>query len=246
MPATNSIPDEAQTITLPATLQRIVLTGFMGAGKTSVGRILADLLGWSFLDLDTHLETRAGSTIAALFETHGEAHFRRLESARTPSSPSAEAPPSNLPTASCSSKPPEPSWSSSTPPSRRSSTAACCKASPLPTTFGLCSPHPQKPQPASRHASPCTNASRDWLCPPKPYPQRKRPSPSSKALRSESNLAPSVAALLRPTGQPVAFLLSAIKFLPQSSSQHASNRLNPEEPRPARHTQHSLRVRRAG
>jgi shikimate kinase len=80
MPATNSIPDEAQTITLPATLQRIVLTGFMGAGKTSVGRILADLLGWSFLDLDTHLETRAGSTIAALFETHGEAHFRRLES----------------------------------------------------------------------------------------------------------------------------------------------------------------------
>jgi len=84
MPSTNSIPTEIpagiQSITLPATLQRIVLTGFMGAGKTSVGRILAELLGWDFLDLDTHLEARAGATIPALFETHGEPHFRRLES----------------------------------------------------------------------------------------------------------------------------------------------------------------------
>jgi shikimate kinase len=80
MPSTNSSQSEIQTITLPATLQRIVLTGFMGAGKTSVGRILAELLGWDFLDLDSHLEARAGATIAALFETHGEPHFRRLES----------------------------------------------------------------------------------------------------------------------------------------------------------------------
>jgi shikimate kinase len=80
MPSTNAIPAEAQTVTLPTTLQRIVLTGFMGAGKTSVGRILAELLGWEFLDLDTHLEARAGATIPALFETHGEPHFRRLES----------------------------------------------------------------------------------------------------------------------------------------------------------------------
>ena len=80
MPSTNAIPAEAQTVTLPTTLQRIVLTGFMGAGKTSVGRILAELLGWNFLDLDTHLEARAGATIPALFETHGEPHFRRLES----------------------------------------------------------------------------------------------------------------------------------------------------------------------
>jgi shikimate kinase len=80
MPSTNAIPAEAQTVTLPTTLQRIVLTGFMGAGKTSVGRILAELLGWNFLDLDTHLEARAGTTIPALFEAHGEPHFRRLES----------------------------------------------------------------------------------------------------------------------------------------------------------------------
>jgi shikimate kinase len=69
-----------ETATLPATLQRIVLTGFMGAGKTSVGRILAQQLNWDFLDLDDHLEARAGASIPALFEIHGEPHFRRLES----------------------------------------------------------------------------------------------------------------------------------------------------------------------
>lgn len=65
---------------LPSDLKRIVLTGFMGAGKTAAGRVLADLLGWQFLDLDVHLEARAGASIATLFSTHGEAHFRRLES----------------------------------------------------------------------------------------------------------------------------------------------------------------------
>lgn len=80
MPTTKSTPAPTQTITLPATLQRIVLTGFMGAGKTSVGRILAELLNWDFLDLDNHLEARAGATISALFETQGEPHFRRIES----------------------------------------------------------------------------------------------------------------------------------------------------------------------
>lgn len=65
---------------LPATTTRIVLTGFMGAGKTSVGRLLATSLGWQFLDLDAHLEARAGATIPALFALHGEPHFRRLES----------------------------------------------------------------------------------------------------------------------------------------------------------------------
>jgi shikimate kinase len=65
---------------LPAGLDRIVLIGFMGAGKTSVGRILAEHLGWEFLDLDTHLEARAGATVAELFAVHGEQHFRRVES----------------------------------------------------------------------------------------------------------------------------------------------------------------------
>jgi shikimate kinase len=65
---------------IPAGLDRIVLTGFMGAGKSSVGRLLAGQLGWAFLDLDAHLEARTGHSIPQLFALHGEAHFRRLES----------------------------------------------------------------------------------------------------------------------------------------------------------------------
>jgi len=70
----------ASEIALPATLRRIILTGFMGAGKTTVGRLLAESLGWEFLDLDSHIEQRTGATVPQLFERHGEPHFRRLES----------------------------------------------------------------------------------------------------------------------------------------------------------------------
>lgn len=80
-PETLTPPDlPPAAATIPAPLQRLVLTGFMGAGKSTVGRILASRLGWSFLDLDAHLESRAGVTIPQLFERHGEARFRRLES----------------------------------------------------------------------------------------------------------------------------------------------------------------------
>jgi shikimate kinase len=65
---------------IPAHLRRLVLTGFMGAGKSTIGRLLAARLSWQFLDLDAHLEARTGATILQLFERHGEAHFRRLES----------------------------------------------------------------------------------------------------------------------------------------------------------------------
>jgi shikimate kinase len=65
---------------LPAALNHIVLTGFMGAGKSTVGRLLAVRLGWSFLDLDSHLESRAGLSVPEIFALHGEPHFRRLES----------------------------------------------------------------------------------------------------------------------------------------------------------------------
>jgi len=74
---------EAQRTTaarLPPHLKRLVLTGFMGAGKSTIGRLLASHIGWSFLDLDAHLEQRTGVTIPQLFERHGEARFRRLES----------------------------------------------------------------------------------------------------------------------------------------------------------------------
>ena len=63
------------------TAQRIVLTGFMGAGKSTVGRLLAAELGWSFIDIDTEVEQRYGTTVGAMFATDGEQAFRRRESA---------------------------------------------------------------------------------------------------------------------------------------------------------------------
>ena len=60
-------------------LERIYLVGFMGAGKSTVGRLLAAHIGWSFLDLDAAIEARHGKKVAELFETQGEASFRILE-----------------------------------------------------------------------------------------------------------------------------------------------------------------------
>jgi shikimate kinase len=77
---TNEHSNEPGPTLVPANLRRLVLTGFMGAGKSTVGRLLAARLNWSFLDLDAHLESRTNATIPQLFERHGEAHFRRLES----------------------------------------------------------------------------------------------------------------------------------------------------------------------
>ena len=75
-----SIEPPSADHSIPAHLRRIVLTGFMGAGKSTIGRLLAQSLGWDFLDLDAHLEARASATVPELFAQHGEAHFRRLES----------------------------------------------------------------------------------------------------------------------------------------------------------------------
>ena len=58
----------------------IVLTGFMGTGKTTAGRLLAERLGMEFVDTDELLEERHGP-IAEIFETRGEAAFRELEHA---------------------------------------------------------------------------------------------------------------------------------------------------------------------
>jgi len=65
--------------TATALPQRIVLTGFMGAGKTTVGHLLGKRLGWRFLDVDTEIETATGATIAQLFQERGELWFRQLE-----------------------------------------------------------------------------------------------------------------------------------------------------------------------
>jgi shikimate kinase len=64
-----------------APLRRIVLTGFMGSGKSTVGPLLAARLGWSFLDVDEAIEAEAGATSAELFARHGEASFREREQA---------------------------------------------------------------------------------------------------------------------------------------------------------------------
>lgn len=80
-PHPETMPSNEPASTLaPAHLRRLVLTGFMGAGKSTIGRLLAARLNWQFLDLDAHLEARTGATIPQLFAQHGEAHFRRLES----------------------------------------------------------------------------------------------------------------------------------------------------------------------
>ncbi len=59
----------------------IYLVGFMGCGKSTVGRALADELGWFFSDLDEDIEQSAGVTIAQIFDTLGEPAFRQMETA---------------------------------------------------------------------------------------------------------------------------------------------------------------------
>lgn len=57
----------------------IILTGFMGTGKTSAGRRLADLLGIPFRDVDRLIEKREGRSINEIFQAHGEEYFRTIE-----------------------------------------------------------------------------------------------------------------------------------------------------------------------
>lgn len=62
-----------------AGLRAVVLVGFMGAGKTAVGRQLASRLGWEFRDVDWEVERSCGRSIPELFAEEGEARFRALE-----------------------------------------------------------------------------------------------------------------------------------------------------------------------
>lgn len=68
-------------VLLPKSPNAIFLVGFMGAGKSSVGRVLGQRLNWVFEDLDDRIEHREGRTIAAIFRDSGELEFRRAEHA---------------------------------------------------------------------------------------------------------------------------------------------------------------------
>lgn len=59
--------------------ENLVLIGFMGTGKTSLGKLLANRLGRGFVDLDQKIEREARMTIPKIFELHGEKYFRELE-----------------------------------------------------------------------------------------------------------------------------------------------------------------------
>ncbi|MDH5752351.1 MAG: shikimate kinase [Deltaproteobacteria bacterium] len=59
----------------------LILVGFMGSGKSAVGRRLAQRLGYGFLDTDNYIEEQTGRSIAAIFAEEGEEYFRGLEKA---------------------------------------------------------------------------------------------------------------------------------------------------------------------
>jgi shikimate kinase len=57
----------------------LILVGFMGTGKSSIGRLVAKRIGFQFMDTDHHLESREGKSVAKIFSERGEAAFRDLE-----------------------------------------------------------------------------------------------------------------------------------------------------------------------
>ncbi len=64
---------------VPRKIQNLALIGFMGTGKSSVGRLVADALHFTFLDTDRVIEARAGKMISKIFEQDGEGAFREWE-----------------------------------------------------------------------------------------------------------------------------------------------------------------------
>ena len=83
MPAGSEImASSSQSDSKPAlSLRRIVLTGFMGSGKSTVGPLIAARLNWRFIDVDNAIEAEAGAAISDIFAQYGEADFRDREHA---------------------------------------------------------------------------------------------------------------------------------------------------------------------
>ena len=63
----------------PTPLERVLLVGFMGSGKSTVGRGLAEALGWTFVDFDDEIAKAEGMPVAEIFRSRGEARFRAVE-----------------------------------------------------------------------------------------------------------------------------------------------------------------------
>jgi len=61
-------------------VKRIYLTGFMTSGKSTLGKIIANCLGWDFFDLDVEISKDEKKTVTEIFETKGEKYFREIES----------------------------------------------------------------------------------------------------------------------------------------------------------------------
>jgi shikimate kinase len=58
---------------------KLYLVGFMGAGKTTVGRALSRRIGWPFIDIDERIESRTRRSVASIFAQQGEPYFRQME-----------------------------------------------------------------------------------------------------------------------------------------------------------------------
>ena len=65
----------------PAAVERILLIGMMGAGKSTVGRLLSQRLGWPYLDSDDEITRRTGRSVPEIWQAHGEPTFRVEEAA---------------------------------------------------------------------------------------------------------------------------------------------------------------------
>ena len=76
MPEAGTAPPPPDLI---GSVERVVLIGFMGAGKSTVGRLLARALGWDFVDLDDMVEEAAGSTVSEVIGAQGLQRFREME-----------------------------------------------------------------------------------------------------------------------------------------------------------------------